>query len=152
MLFVLTKQLSRRGETNAPFLSPIPPRGPLLSLAMIRTIAISVNWAMLALFFVAMLATSQTNAIGAAIIPLLPFGTALANYHFRPKLPMVWLSLALNVLFCVIGVFAIVAAALGKSDKPVPLVVLVILLFTLPCVFNVRNMLRIRLKLKQHHG
>lgn len=119
---------------------------------MIRTIAISVNWIVLALFFVAMLATAQTNAMGAAIIPLLPFGTALANYHFRPKLPMVWLSLALNMLFCVIGLFAIVAAMLGKTDKPVVAVTAALLLLTLPCAFNVRNMLRIRLRLKQHHG
>jgi hypothetical protein len=119
---------------------------------MIRTIAISVNWIVLVLFFVAMLATAQTNAMGAAIIPLLPFGTALANYHFRPKLPMVWLSLALNVLFCVIGLIGIVAAILGKTDKPVVAVVAVLLLLILPCAFNVRNMLRICLRLKQNHG
>jgi hypothetical protein len=127
-------------------------RGSTMALAMIRTIAISVNWIVLVLFFVAMLATAQTNAMGPAIILLLPFGTALANYHFRPKLPMVWLSLALNVLFGVIGLIGIVAATLGETDKPVVAAVAVLLLLILPCAFNVRNMLRIRLRLKQNHG
>ena len=119
---------------------------------MTKTIAIWVNWVMLALFFIAMLATAQLYRVGAAIMTLLPFGTALANYHFKPKLPMVWLSLALNVLLCVIGLFASVAALLGKSDKPGVAVAAVLLVVTLPCAFNVRNMLRIRLGLKRRHG
>jgi len=120
---------------------------------MIRAIAIWINWIVLVLFVVSMLATSQLSTVGvASIVSLLPFGTALANYHFRPRLPLVWVSLALNVLFCVVGVFGIVAAFLGMTDTPVVAVVAVLLLLMLPCAFNVRNMLRIRLRLKSNHG
>ena len=118
---------------------------------MIRTVAIWTNWIVLALFLVSMLVTSQLSTVGApAFVPLLPFGTALANYHFRPRLAMVWLSLALNVLFCVVGVFGIVAALLGMTDRPVVAVVAVLVLLMFPCAFNVRNMLRIRLRLKSN--
>jgi amino acid transporter len=123
------------------------------AMAMIRTIAIWINWIVLALFLVSMLVTSQLSAAGAVgLVPLLPFGTALASYHFRPRLPLVWLSLALNVLFCVVGLFGIVAVFLGMTDRPVVAVVAVLVLLMLPCAFNVRNMLRIRLRLKSNPG
>jgi hypothetical protein len=120
---------------------------------MMRTIAIWTNWIVVALFLFVMFAKSQVNTSGmASLLPLLPFATALANYHFRPKLPMVWASLALNVLFCVMAAIAVIAVSFGKVDRPVVAALGVLLLVGLPCAFNVRNMLRIRLRLKQEHG
>lgn len=117
---------------------------------MIRTIALWTNWAVLALFSVAMFATSRLHAFGPeSLFPILPFATALANYHFQPQLAMVWLAMALNVLFCVIAIAAIIAVSLGKTDQPVIAALAITLLIALPCAFNVRNMLRIRLRLKQ---
>ena len=120
---------------------------------MTRTLAIWTNWVVVTLFFVAMLATSQINTLGAAsVFPLLPYASALANYHFHPKLPMVWTSLGLNVLFCVISGIALIAVFLGKTDRPIVAALGILLLVALPCAFNVRNMLRIRLRLKENHG
>jgi hypothetical protein len=119
---------------------------------MIRTVAIWTNWVVVALFFVAMLATSQINTLGAAsLFPLLPYASALANYHLQPNLPMVWTSLGLNVLFCVISGIALIAVFLGKTDRPIVAALGILLLVALPCAFNVRNMLRIRVSLKGNH-
>lgn len=93
----------------------------------------------------------NANLVGPeSLIPLLPYATALSTYHFRPKLPMVWVSLALNVILCAIGVFALVAALFGFAAQPLLAGVFGLFLFVIPCGFNVRNMLQIRRALKQN--
>jgi hypothetical protein len=119
---------------------------------MFRRIALILNWSALAILIVGIggLFRMNANLVGPeSLMPLLPYGTALATYHFRPKLPMVWVSLALNVLLCVIGVLAVVAAILDSGARPLLAGVLGLFVFVIPCGFNVRNMLRIRRALKQ---
>jgi len=114
---------------------------------MFRTIALILNWPALAVLVVGMggLLRANFNLVGPeTLIPLLPYATALATYHFQPKLPMVWASLALNVLLFVIGLFGVVAAVAGMAAQPFVAGVLALLVFVVPFGFNVRNMLRIK--------
>lgn len=114
---------------------------------MIKTTALVLNWAALAVLVIGIGGLIRTNSnivSPASFVPLLPYATALATYHLPPRLPMVWVSLALNVLFAVIGLFGVVAAVTGFAAQPLLAGVVAMLVLVIPCGFNVRNMLRIK--------
>ena len=118
---------------------------------MFRKIALVLNWSALSVLVIALggLFRFNPNLVGPeSLVPLLPYGAALASYHFPPKLPMVWTSLFLNGLFCLIGLLVVGASAFGITANPVLAALFGLLLFALPCGLNVRNMVRIRRNLR----
>jgi len=120
---------------------------------MFRRIALVLNWSALAVLIIGIggLLRSNINVVGPeSLITLLPYATALATYHFQPKMLMVWASLILNVFLCAIGLFGVIAAVTGIAAQPLVAAVLSLVVFVIPCGFNVRNMSRIKRAMKQN--
>ena len=89
-----------------------------------KKLTLVLNWLCLALCFVAILKGAIRGQQAGGVLIILPFATALAVYHFWPKVWFVVLAFAANALLVIaLGFFLAFAVAWRGQGASLPLAV-----------------------------
>ena len=110
---------------------------------MLRGIGIALSWLGLVSSVSFILGESRPFELRTLVYPL-AFAFALATYHLRRNVPVIWTAFGLNVLALASGLIVVTGLArytVHDVESLIP-VLICIVLFVLPASFNLVNLFK----------